>query len=164
MAVTLRGVGKLKESLPWFRKLWKEGVPENGYRVEGILRYLYTLMDLGTAAELEEAKAVIDSAQERLGKRADFHFVCGLFYTKLVLSDVQRYIGYLPRIEESYLECLRIGEHPEMETVAGTGSFKAAYNLGLWYELSGQPQKAKIYYQRSAREGFGPAKDRLRMI
>ncbi len=51
-----------------------------------------------------------------------------------------------------------------METVAGTGSFKAAYNLGLWYELSGQPEKARIYYRKAAKEGYGPAKERLKMV
>ena len=164
MAITLRDVGRLEESRPWFFRLWKEGKKEVGYWTDGILRYLYTLMDIGTADGLEEAKEVIDDTERMLGKRADFRFVCGLFYTKLVLSDVQRYIGYLPRIEECYLECLRIGEHPEMETVAGTGSFKAAYNLGLWYELSGQPEKARIYYRKAAKEGYGPAKERLKMV
>ncbi len=164
MAITLRDVGELEESLPWFRRLFREGQQDVGYWTDGILRYLYTLMDLETAATLAEAKETVDSVRPALGTRADFCFVCGIFYTKLVLSDVQRYIAYLPRIEESYLECLRIGEHPELETVAGTGSFKAAYNLGLWYELSGQPQKARIYYQRSAKEGYGPAKERLRLV
>lgn len=168
MGVTLRDMGRLEESLTWFRRLCGEGAAEKkedrGYRVEGILRYLYTLMDLGTADTLAEAKETIDKTRLILGKRADFCFICGLFYTKLVLSDVKRYIEYLPRIEESYLECLRIGERPEMETVAGTGSFKAAYNLGLWYELSGQPEKARAYYQRSAKEGYGPAKERMKLV
>ena len=164
IAITLRDVGKLEESLPWFRKLWKGGRRDLGYWVDGILRYLYTLTDMDTPEMLAEAKAVIDQAQPTLEKRADFCFVCGIFYTKLVLSDVKRYIEYLPRIEESYLACLRIGEHPEMETVTGTGSFKAAYNLGLWYELSGQPDKARLYYQRSAKAGYGPAKERLKLV
>ena len=168
MAITLRDIGKLEESLNWFRKLYRRGageeVSDRGYQTDGILRYLYTLMDLETAEMLAEAKEVIEHTQPALGKRADFCFVCGIFYTKLVLSDVRRYIEYLPRIEESYLECLRIWEHPEMETVTGTGSFKAAYNLGLWYELSGQPEKARSYYRRSAGEGYGPAKERLKLM
>ncbi|MCI8465839.1 MAG: glycosyltransferase [Lachnospiraceae bacterium] len=164
MAVTLRELGRQEESLSWFRRLWKGRKQENGYWIDGMLRYLYTLMDVGTPTELEEAKEVIDSSRACLGNRADFCFVCGLFYTKLVLSNVQRYISYLPQIEKSYLECLRIGEHPEMETVAGTGSFKAAYNLGLWYELSGETKKARTYYQRSARDGYEPAKERLKNL
>ncbi len=164
MAVTLRESHKLEESLPWFRRLWKEEVSGSSYRVDGGIRYLYTLMDIETEASLTEAMEVIEGAGSVFLKRADFHFACGIFYTKLVLSDVGRYMGYLPRIEESYLECLKIGEHPEMETVAGTGSFKAAYNLGLWYELSGQPKKARIYYQRAVRDGYGPAKERIKLL
>ena len=163
MAVTLRDSGDLQDILPLFRKLDSKDI-DGGYRTDGVLRYLYTLMDIGGMAELEEAKTVIDREEPILGERADFRFVCGLFYTKLVLSDVQRYLSYLPRIEESYLTCLRIGEHPEAETVAGTGSFKAAYNLGLWYELSGQSQKARVYYQKASKDGYEPAKERLKLL
>lgn len=165
MAVTLRELKQWEESLIWFRRLWKDGAGAAGnYRVDGILRYLYTLMDLGTAPCLEEAKGVIEEAHAALGGRADFCFLCGLFYMKLVLSDVAAYLAYLPKIEASYLACLAIGEHPETETVAGTGSFKAAYNLGIWYEVSGQIPKAKKYYEQAARDGYKPAKERLRNL
>ena len=164
MAVTLRNLERLEESLLWFRKLWAGGRHKTSYWVDGVLRYLYTLLDLGQAAFLTEAKQVIEDAEKDLGGRADFWFVCGYFYMKLVLSDVQAYIGYLPKIEECYLKCLRLGEKPELEMVAGTGSFKAAYNLAVWYEVSGQTQKARAYYQRAAREGYKPAKERLLML
>ncbi len=162
MAVTLRSLDRLWESLPWFRQLETGGVHKTSYWVDGILRYLYTLMDLDTGEFLLEAKEVIDRTEAELSGQADFCFVCGLFYMKLVLSDVKTYIAYLPRIEECYLKCLQIGEHPEQETVTGTGSFKAAYNLGLWYEVSGQTDKARMYYRRAAKDGYGPAKDRLK--
>lgn len=162
MAITLRGLMRLEDSLGWFRRLEKGGVHNTSYWVDGILRYLYTLMDLGTGELLLEAKDVIDRVEPELAGRADFCFVCGLFYMKLVLSDVKAYIEYLPKIEESYLKCLRIGERPEQETVAGTGSFKAAYNLGLWYEVSGQTEKARTYYRRAAKDGYEPARERLK--
>lgn len=165
MAVTLRELKQWEESLIWFRRLWKAGADAaESYRTDGILRYLYTLMDLGTSGYLEEAKDVIDTARPFLENRSDFCFVCGLFYMKLVLSDVARYLSYLPRIEASYLACLEIGEHPEAETVAGTGSFKAAYNLGVWYELSGRPLEAKRYYGQAAGDGYKPAEERLKNL
>lgn len=165
MAITLRNLKRLEESLNWFRKLWTDKAAfKTGYRTDGILRYLYTLLDLGRTDDLAEAKRVIETAEAELGGRADFWFVCGYFYMKLLLSDIQTYIGYLPKIEECYLKCLRLGEKPELEMVAGTGSFKAAYNLAVWYEVSGQTQKAKAYYQRAAREGYGPAKERLKIL
>ena len=81
---------------------------------------------------------------------------------KRVLSDVGRYIGLLPNIERCYKRCLELGERPELGGVVGTGSFKAAYNLGAWYEVSGQKELALRYYRRAAGEGYGPAKERLK--
>ena len=90
--------------------------------------------------------------------------MCGLFYMKRVLSDVQRYIGLLPNIERCYLRCLKSGERPELGGVVGTGSFKAAYNLGAWYEVSGQNELAVKYYKQAAKEGYGLAMERLKEI
>lgn len=49
-----------------------------------------------------------------------------------------------------------------MGGVVGTGSFKAAYNLGAWYEVSGQEELAVKYYREAAKEGYEAAKGRLR--
>ena len=81
---------------------------------------------------------------------------------KRVLSDVEKYIGLLPNIERCYKRCLELGEHPELGGVVGTGSFKAAYNLGAWYEVSGQRELALRYYRQSAKDGYGPAMERLK--
>lgn len=83
---------------------------------------------------------------------------------KRVLSDVERHMALLPNIEKCYLKCLSLGERPWMGGVVGTGSFKAAYNLGAWYEVSGQMEMAKQYYRDAAKAGYGPAKARLRTI
>ena len=162
MAATLRNMKRLKDSLHWFRSFYEKVPGQAGYRTEGILLYLYTLMDLDGPACLHEAGEIIGREKPVLGKRADFCFLCGLYYMKLVLSDVGQYRHLLPEIEHSYLECLRIGEHPEQGGVVGTGSFKAAYNLGLWYEVSGNGEKATEYYRQSALAGFEPAARRLK--
>lgn len=161
LAMTLRNLGRLQESLPEFRIFYQLTKEETGYRTEGILLYLYTLLDLGEEALLEEAFEVLKKEESRLGNRADYHFVCGIFYMKFVLSNVEKNIAYLPKIEESYLTCLRIGEHPEWGGVVGTGSFKAWYNLGTWYEVSGNPEKARYCYEQSAKYGYELAKQRL---
>ena len=153
---------RLKDSLDWFCSFYENVPGQAGYRTEGILLYLYTLLDLGGPACLHEAGDIIGREKPVLGKRADFCFLCGLFYMKLVLLDVRQYQHLLPEIEKNYLECLRIGEHPEQGGVVGTGSFKAAYNLGLWYEVSGNGEKAAGYYRQSALAGFGPAAKRLK--
>ncbi len=161
LASTLRNLGRLEESLVNFRKFYRLSGPKDGFRAGGVVLYLYTLLDLGTTPHLDEAAGIIMQEEASLGEWSDFCFVCGLFYMKLVLSDVQRYINLLPNIEACYLKCLSLGEHPEAGGVVGTGSFKAAYNLGAWYEVSGQTELAKKYYRMAAEEGYTPAVERL---
>ena len=50
------------------------------------------------------------------------------------------------------------------EGVIGTGSFKAQYNLGTWYEVSGDLERARKYYRMSADQGYEKAKERLKNI
>ena len=107
---------------------------------------------------------MIGKEKRRLEAYADFQFACGTFYTKAVLSDVGRYIAYLPEIEKSYRKCLGIGEVSGHECVRGNGSFKAAYNLGVWFEVNGKAQAASTYYRQAAAWGYRPAKERLRSL
>ena len=161
IASTLRNLKRPEESLPHFRAFYRLTDPGDGYRAGGIVLYLYTLLDLGNAACLDEAAGIIERETETLGDWSDFCFVCGLFYMKRVLSDVVRYIDLLPYIERCYLKCLSLGDRAETGGVVGTGSFKAAYNLGAWYEVSGQTELALKYYRMAAKEGYGPAIKRL---
>lgn len=164
LAYTLRNLKRQEESLEYFRFFYKLVKPEESYRAEGVVLYLYTLLDEGTTECLDEAAGIVEREEASLGSWPDFCFVCGLFYMKRVLSDVAAYEFLLPNIERCYLRCLQIGEKPEMGGVVGTGSFKAAYNLGAWYEVSGQRELAVKYYRMSARAGYGPAKERLKVI
>lgn len=161
LASTLRNLKRLDESLEYFRGFYGLAEPLGRYRAGGVVLYLYTLLDLGSADCLDEAAAIVKREEAVLGDFPDFCFVCGLFYMKRVLSDVERYIGLLPNIEKCYLRCLRLGERPELGGVVGTGSFKAAYNLGAWYEVSGQTELAVKYYREAATAGYGPAAERL---
>ncbi len=164
LASTLRNLKKPEASLPHFQRFYGLTGPKDPYRPGGIVLYLYTLLDIGTTSCLDEAARLIEAEASALGGWSDFCFVCGLFYMKRVLSDINRYITLLPRIEESYKTCLSLGEHPEAGGVVGTGSFKAAYNLGAWYEVSGHPQQALHYYAQSAKFGYQPAIDRLQAL
>ena len=164
LASTLRNLGRLEESLGPFRAFYRYGNRMGAYWAGGVVLYLYTLMDLGGSEKLKEAKKVVESERHSLSALADFSFVCGLFYMKLVLSEPSRYIAYLPEIESCYLRCLSIGERPLDGGVTGTGSFKAAYNLGTWYEASGQREKALQYYRLAAGQGYAPAEKRLQAL
>lgn len=164
LASTLRNLKKTEESLPHFRRFYELTDHEDAYRPGGIVLYLYTLLDVGNPQCLDEAARIVENEEAVLGGWSDFCFVCGLFYMKRVLSDINRYISLLPRIEQSYKTCLTLGEHPEAGGVVGTGSFKAAYNLGAWYEVSGQTKLAIQYYNLAAQSGYEPAIERLKQL
>lgn len=138
-------------------------VPDSGtgYRTSGVISYIYNLMEL---KKYDKGFEIIEREKERLGSYADYHFACGTFYTQAIFSDVQRYVGYLPLIERSYMRCLEIGEVPEHEGVYGNGSFKAAYNLGVWYEVNGDVKKALKYYRQAQSKGYHLAKERIKAL
>ena len=57
-----------------------------------------------------------------------------------------------------------LGENKYYEGVVGCGSFKASYNLGVFYEVTGNTAKAKEYYQLSQRQGYKQAVERLKNL
>ena len=168
MAITLRNLNKKEESLPYFRTFWrysgKKEIRQAPYWTDGIMRYLYTLYDIDTERSLEEAHDIMSKVQYDFTRNPDFYFYSGLFYMKLVLKNTEKYQNLLPYIEKSYLKCLELGEVSRPEGVIGTGSFKAQYNLGTWYEVSGDLERARKYYRMSADQGYEKAKDRLKNI
>ena len=155
---TLRNLGREQEAREAFARFYALAPHDTApYRTEGVLAYLYTLLALDTRESLAEAKRVVEAEEARLGERADFQFVKGLFYIRLIANDTPAYIGLLPEIERSFLRCLEIGERPEDGGVVGVGSFKAAANLALWYEMNGQEKKAEFYRRMAERRGDGNA-------
>ncbi|MBU5670959.1 tetratricopeptide repeat-containing glycosyltransferase family 2 protein [Paenibacillus brevis] len=66
-------------------------------------------------------------------------------------------------IPVAFKKCIEMGEASRIkyETVTGVGSFKAHYNLALYYELNGDLQNAMSHYQYSSRDGYVQAKERL---
>ncbi|OON86133.1 hypothetical protein BXO88_08765 [Oribacterium sp. C9] len=168
MAITLRNLKKEEESLPYFRTFWRfsgrKEIRQAPYWTDGIMRYLYTLYDMDTEESLEEAHDIMSKVQYDFTRNPDFYFYSGLFYMKLVLKNTEKYKDLLPYIEKSYLKCLELGEISRPEGVIGTGSFKAAYNLGTWYEVSGNKEKARYYYGISAEQGYEKAAERIRLL
>ena len=159
IAGSYQTLGDEERALGFFRTFYKEVSPAEPYRSKGVVGFLYSLMACG---EYEEILRVVEAEEERLGERASFHFFCGVFYMQLILSDTVRYIKYLPMIEKSYLRCLEIGAEVQDEEDVGAGSYKAAYNLGTWYEVSGDMEKARRYYRQAAGQGYEKARVRLR--
>lgn len=161
-AETLRGLKRFGEACQHYRKFYRYvPIKGTGYRANGIINYLYCLIEI---QDWDTALSIVNTEMQHLSSHADFHFACGILFMKAILSNTQKYISYLPRIEQAYLKCLEIGEVPVNQGIRGNGSFRAAYNLGTWYEVSGNLSRALECYKQAARDEYPPAMARLAAI
>ena len=161
-ARTLRGMKRHEEACRYFADFYQK-VPLQGaaYRTTGVIQYMYSLIEI---PDYDTALTIVENEQERMDEYADFHFTCGILFMKAILADTRKYIDYLPFIEKAYLRCLEIGEVPLHQGVYGCGSFKAAHNLGTWYEVSGDSARALEYYQKAAADGYFPSISRIQIL
>lgn len=160
-AMTLKNLSRYKEAISYFDKFYSLANKSSSFYKNAVIEYVYTLIEIES---FEKALYIVNEVKVTLEKYADFNFLCGIFYMRLILSDIVKYQNYLPLIETSYLKCLEIGEVPQHQGVYGCGSFKAAYNLGTWHEVSGNLGLAKKYYEMSAKAGYMIAMERLKLI
>lgn len=72
--------------------------------------------------------------------------------------------GQLDQIEYHFKQALSIGDTDYYTTVVGCGSFRAAHNLAVFYEVTGKTEKAQTYYNLAAEQNFVPSISRLKEI
>lgn len=159
---TLRGLERHGEACGYYAQFY-EKVPQKGagYRAGGIISWLYSLIE---AQDYDTALLIVKKEEKTLKDYADFYFAQGILYMKAIQAETKKYIDYLPCIEKAYLKCLEIGEVPLNEGVYGCGSFKAAHNLGAWYEVSGELSKALECYKFAAEYDYEPSIARLQKL
>lgn len=112
----------------------------------------YALKNIGMSSDAEQ---LLSSYVPLYPTFPDLPFLMGL-----LAMDT----GKLANIEQYFLLALQIGETDRYSSVAGTGSYKAAYNLGVFYEITGQLSKAEAYYRIAADQNYEPARLRLAML
>ncbi|WP_068783799.1 glycosyltransferase family 2 protein [Paenibacillus phocaensis] len=66
-------------------------------------------------------------------------------------------------IPDAFEKCIELGESNSSyyETQQGVGTYLAHYNLGLYYELTRNTDKARYHYTKSSELGFAQARSRL---
>ncbi|OPH54563.1 family 2 glycosyl transferase [Paenibacillus ferrarius] len=72
--------------------------------------------------------------------------------------------GEIGVIETHFKMAIEIGETAKYSSVAGVGSYKAAYNLGVYYEVIGELNKGLDYYRYSSDLGYEEAASRLLIL
>lgn len=144
----------------YFEKYYKlRSFSTDAFYNTAITLYIYNsikLNDFDTGLEL-----IIDNFN-LLQEEADFHFACGIFFMEAIIYDFNKYGEYYGNIEISYLNALEVGDSDT--GVYGAGSFYAAYNLGIYYEMNNDPQRAKDYYSLAASFNYEPAEVRLKNL
>ncbi|GAA0085621.1 hypothetical protein UT300007_20600 [Clostridium sp. CTA-7] len=160
IARTLHVAKRYEEADLYFERCFKNSEINYAYTKSFVNLYINNLVKIN---KFSVGLNIIEKYYNKYLNDADFNFNCGIFYMSLILSDVASYGEYLYLIEESYLKCLEIGSKSN-EIVQGVGSFKAAYNLGVFYETTGNLSKAKYYYDFSSKYNYKPAKDRLEIL
>ncbi len=160
IARTLHVAKRYEEADLYFERCYKNIKFNYSYNKSFINLYINNLVNIN---KFNVGLNIIEKYYNQYSDDADFNFSCGIFYMNLILSNVVEYGQYLYLIKESYLKCLEIGSTPN-EIVKGVGTFKAAYNLGVFYETTGNLDKAKYYYKMSYNDGYRPAKDRFEIL
>lgn len=162
LAKEYRGIDNHAFAYEHLKKAYSLVGRSDSYAPNVVVNLLYEII---ATEKYEEGLTVINKEQNWLHNFADFHFVCGILYMKLILSNTAKYVELFPLIEKSYLKCLQIGETDQFESVVGTGSFTALHNLGSLYEVMGNLVKAKQCYQEAAGTyGYEPSKARLKLL
>ncbi|PYY29579.1 glycosyltransferase family 2 protein [Paenibacillus illinoisensis] len=119
-----------------------------------LLQYSYSLLNEKNWVELEK------NLLESIEKYPDF---TDLYYIYASWIIEEKKIELFKILPELYKKCLEIGEADptKYETTKGVGSYKALYNLGLYYELTGNTAKAKECYTLSGQMNYPNAINRL---
>ncbi|MFB6364647.1 glycosyltransferase [Paenibacillus elgii] len=152
-------IGKLYNSVEHYKEAEHYLIRSLDYKEENKLYYPPMLVLLGySLKELGRSKEAADLLTRYGDIYKDFPDL--FFLLGLLAMDT----GEIHVIEPSFKEALRIGETNKYTSVLGTGSFKAAYNLGVYYEILGFKDKAKEYYKLAASWGYNPALERLKNI
>lgn len=110
----------------------------------------YLLKEQGRS---QEALALLVPVQESYPTFPDLFFLLGLL--SMDNADFEGIRSYFAR-------ALEIGETEQYTSVDGVGSYKAAYNLGVFYEITGQMELADRYYRFAGQLGYAPALARLK--
>jgi glycosyltransferase involved in cell wall biosynthesis len=119
-----------------------------------VVDLLYTAT---TLKKFEVGADAMAKSEKFLQDFPDFYLARGLFYMNLIRSDTAKYIGELPKIEQSFRRCLALGETDRYKSVRGSGTFLANYNLGVFYHAFGKTDAARKCFETAAAQGYEPA-------
>lgn len=160
IARTLHVAKRFDEASEYFKRCFRYSSEIYTYTSSLVNLFIYNSIQ---TKDFEKGLKVIDEYGKLLENNVDFNFACGVFYMNLVIDNLDYFDKYFYLIEKSYLKCLSIGKNND-EGVKGLGTYKAAYNLGVFYETIGDLNAAREYYKLSTKFNYEKAKERLKYL
>lgn len=149
-----------KNASIYFEKFYKcVDYNKDKFSKDGIISYLYTITKTN---EFEKGLEIINNNFDLFCNYCDFYFACGVFFTELIAYDLEKYMSYFENIELCYLNAIKLGESTDFDNVQGTGSYLAYFNLGIYYELLGNANKAFECYNEAAKLNYNPAIEKIK--
>jgi len=170
LAVEHNSLGQPEKAFGCLQKAFARARPDDPSAANIAVDFLYTIIEL---KKFEAGLEVVARAEKYLGGFPDFYLARGLFYMNLIRSNPAKYISELPKIEQSFRECLALGEAASLKeggpgfsgrSVRGAGTFLANYNLGVFYQVFGNVAGARRCFEAAAAQGYEPAAAQLKKI
>jgi glycosyltransferase involved in cell wall biosynthesis len=106
---------------------------------------------LSRSSQFDHAIELMDQYALEYKDSPDFYFAAGNVFLDKGLSDpLQALDQWLPKAIEAWRRCLEIGEQPALAgSVIGRGSFLAAFNLHVVFNVLGDKEKSEHFLQAS---------------
>lgn len=142
-------VGDNVTACNWFQQCFEMGEENRLYFPPMLVLFGYALKNAGL---VQLAKELLASYSQRFPDFPDIPFLLGLL--AMESGDIQK-------MEHYFLLAINIGDTERYSSSIGVGTFKSAYNLGIYYELTGNKSKAEHYLKYAASFQFQPAQERL---
>jgi glycosyltransferase involved in cell wall biosynthesis len=117
---------------------------DHAFRHDLVVRTIFTLR---SAKQHEAAIQFAESEMKNWEHSPDFFFALGdLLLDWGNQNEGRDFKELVPMIEASWLKCIEIGEQPALSgSVRGRGSFLAAHNLAVVYQMVGDTKQAEHY-------------------
>jgi glycosyltransferase involved in cell wall biosynthesis len=154
LAREYNSIGQPEKAFGCLQKAMTRVKPGDPWAPNISVDFLYTVIEL---KRYEEGINAAGRVEDFLSDFPDFFLVRGLFFMNLIRSNPAKYVSELPKIEQSFLRCLALGEDGRRCSVRGCGTFLAHYNLGVFYKVFGNIAKARPCLEAAAAQGYEPA-------
>ncbi len=161
LALEYNSLERTEDAFQCLQKAFIGMKPSDAFAPNVVVDLVYAAMAL---KKFDTGLEVLYKSEKELEDFPDFQLVRGLFYMNLIRSNPGKYAGELAKIEQSFRQCLNLGETDKYKSVWGSGTFLASYNLAVFYHAFGNALGAQKCFEAAAAQGYEPAAAMLKKL